>query len=376
MEKQVGIITITDGCNYGNRLQNYALQTTLEELGVRAKTLRRRNFHDRSFVRQILHCAKTGVKILLGTDYNAPKRKRIKNFKAFNQKYINFSSDILANNKAPANLAQKYDFFVVGSDQVWNPMFRIIQEDMDNYFAAFAPAKKKFSYAASFGIYDIPQEYRDYYSRQLDTFSKISVREDRGVEIVKELSGKDARAVCDPTLLLNKQQWMSIMEKPLWLGENEKFIVTYFLGGMEEGIRESLSAFAAWESCRIINLESEFIRGKDIRNADSFAAPPQEFLWLFNNAQAVVTDSFHACVFSILFGKPFQVFERSTTEENNNMGSRIETLLGRYDMMERMGNSALDTLLLKKLPDEEAVELTLFEERKNGKSFLTECLGL
>ena len=373
-EPHVAIVTITDGCNYGNRLQNYALQTALQKSGAVTETLKRKNYHDDTRLKIKTAC-KTVIKMIFAADQNGPKRNRKRNFKRFNSKYIHFSKYTLQKNIAPKNLASKYDAFIVGSDQVWNPSFRLVREDIDNYFASFAPKGKKFSYAASFGVSEIPAQYRDYYCEKLRTFSKISVREDQGVDIVRNLSGERAESVCDPTLLLDTEEWDDIMEKPLWMDES-RYIVTYFLGEIPEKTHQSLEAYAEKTGLKIIPLESEFIKSKDIANPDTFAASPQQFLWLIAHSECVLTDSFHACVFSILYRRPFQVFNRKAFEENNQMGSRIESLLSKFALQNRMSVDELSEALLGELPNDDTIKRVLCKEQNKGYSFIRECLQL
>lgn len=271
-QPHVAIITITDGCNYGNRLQNYALQTALEKSGAKVETLKRKNYHD-AIGLKLKNICKTFIKMILGKDMDAPKRNRKRNFREFNSKYVHFSKYTLQKNKAPKHLASHYDAFIVGSDQVWNPSFRLIKEDIDNYFAAFAPKEKTFSYAASFGISEIPAQYTDYYREKLSSFCRISVREDQGVGIVRSLSDQTAESVCDPTLLLNTEEWDAIMEKPSWIDQS-RYLVTYFLGEISEDIHQSIRTYAKRKNLKVIPLQSEFIKGRNIIDRDSFAASP------------------------------------------------------------------------------------------------------
>lgn len=371
---RVAIVTITDGCNYGNRLQNYALQRALEKCGAEVETLKRKNYHD-AFAVKIKNQCKLIVKSILRRDMDAPKRSRKRSFRIFNSKFIHFSRYTLQKNKAPRNLKSQYDAFFVGSDQVWNPSFRLVREDIDNYFASFAPKEKKFSYAASFGVSEIPVQYTDYYREKLRTFKKISVREDQGVAIVADLSGEIAQSVCDPTLLLNSEEWANLMAKPIWMDE-EKYLVTYFLGEISDEIKNEIDKYAKKNGLKVVPFQSEFIRSQDILNCSSFAAPPQEFLWLIAHSKCVLTDSFHACVFSILYKRPFQVFNRKAVEENNKMESRLETLLTKFSLRDRMGKTNIrEDLLTEELNDCD-IEQVLIQERIKGYGFIEESLLL
>ena len=127
---KLAILTITDGQNYGNRLQNYALQEVLRDLGHDVTTIRRRTFHDRTPAQRSVQGAKNLVKSMLGRDYEAPTAARRRAFDAFNRRCLTFSDPVLHDNLAPPELAGQYDRFIVGSDQVWNAQFRIIYDDI------------------------------------------------------------------------------------------------------------------------------------------------------------------------------------------------------------------------------------------------------
>lgn len=277
-------------------------------------------------------------------------------------------------NRAPRNLSDQYDAFFAGSDQIWNPMLRLVREDMDNYFVSFAPGEKKFSYAASFGISEIPDQYKDYYREKLNSFARISVREAQGVEIVRSLCSRPAEPVCDPTLLLTTEEWDAIMEQPEWAEDDGRYLVTYILGEIPDETRGQIDHYAKTNDLKIIPLQSEFVNSKKIENPDSFAASPQEFLWLIAHAQCVLTDSFHACVFSILYRRPFQVFGGKAFEANNDMGSRLETLLSKFALQSRLSPGGVEEALLRERPDDGQMDVVLQQEREKGYAFLRECL--
>lgn len=329
---KVAILTITDGANYGNRLQNYALQETIRSMGVEVETIRRKTFRDKSGINRIFEKAKIIIKRCFGKNYNYYYEQRRKIFQDFNNKYVSFSTEIIGNNIAPNNLSNKYDYFVCGSDQVWNARIPIVKEDLNNYLAMFANKEKRIAYAASFGTNDIPEEDRMLFRKQLNQFKVIGLREEAGMDIVRDLTGRtDAKVVLDPTMLLSSEQWNNIIQKPDFVKENVPYIVTYFLGGRSSKISQYIKNLANKSECIVYNLENEF-KADNIDELEVYKAGPQEFVWLIKNAEYVLTDSFHATVFSILFHKKFCVFERKECEQGNNMNSRITTLLGYFGL--------------------------------------------
>lgn len=325
---KIGIITITDGQNYGNRLQNYALQSTLEKLGVESETIYRKTFRDEQSLKI---CAKNIIKTFLGRYNPYPYYIRKKKFNEFNKRYIKFSNYSIGFNKAPKDLKRDYDYFVCGSDQVWNPLIPIVIDDIENGFAQFADYNQRIAYAASFGIKEIPEEFKSQFKKLLNGMKYISVREESGVNIVKNLIGKEVKHVLDPTLLLLKEEWLKVSEKPKWFN-GKPFILTYFLGKPDTALSKYIMTIAKEKKLEIIDLSIEFLSSKEISNKDYFSVSPSEFIWLINSCSLMLTDSFHGSVFSVIFNKPFRVFNRKSVEKGNNMGTRIETLFKVFEL--------------------------------------------
>lgn len=372
---KIAIITITDGQNYGNRLQNYAMQQVLKKVGANVCTLQRRTSRDIKGRKKI----KANIVYLLKTILRKPRDKwrriRKKRFQKFNEKYICFSKEILEHNKAPDGLRNKYDYFLCGSDQVWNAHFDIIQEDIKNYLAYFAGPEQKVAYAASFGGNNIARGFEKIFAQYLNDFKAIGVREESGAKLVKQIcSNKLPKVVLDPTMMLEKDEWEAISKKPKNI-QNEKFIVTYFLGGRDKKINSYINEIEDKYQCQSHNLDIEFKLDKEITNPEDYIVTPDEFVWLIEHAECVLTDSFHATVFAILFHRPFCVFERKVSEVDNNMGSRIETLLGKFGLLEYSGNLE-DMRIYPGKYDVANVEKILCNEREKSWRFLISALEL
>lgn len=149
------------------------------------------------------------------------------------------------------------------------------------------------SYAASFGVSEIDnEEARAIFRKYLPKLKAISVREDRGAELVKEMTGLDAIVVLDPTLMLAADKWLEITED--FVPDDEKYVLTYFLGCPTEKQEHDIQLYAKTYGCRVRRI-------LDLRDKETYAAGPQDFVELFSKAQYVFTDSYHACCFSILF---------------------------------------------------------------------------
>lgn len=151
-------------------------------------------------------------------------QNRIEIFKEFSKKYLNETKFSISIKDITENLENKYEYFVSGSDQVWNPNDPMVSEIN---FMTFAPKSKRLTYAPSFGVSSIPEKYKKDYSKWLEGLDNISVREEEGANIIKELTGKDARVVIDPTMLHTKEKWISISKSDINKPKG-KYLLTYF----------------------------------------------------------------------------------------------------------------------------------------------------
>lgn len=260
-----------------------------------------------------------------GFRFFLPKEiKRRDNYWEFNNKYIVFKglkSDYL-------KIVNQVDCFVFGSDQVWNPNFiKYRGTDKIDPFWLGKGMNKKISYSASFGISQIPETYVDIYKKSLKEFLAISVREQAGCKIIESLINVTPHLNLDPTLLLSKEDWIQIESKPQWYNSTNNYVVTYFLGNLNQKINELLSIISTKDNLEVINIY-------DINNENWYSINPSEFIFLIRNAKLVLTDSFHATVFSILFNIPFITFDRIEEEFEGmkNMNSRIDTLLKIFNL--------------------------------------------
>jgi len=277
----------------------------------------------------------------------------------FCQQYIN----ICYINQPLDTLNDSYDYFIVGSDQVWNPNFSPTR--CRDEFLTFAPEKKRIAYAASFGIADLPSEDEKNFRGWIRGMKAISVREHAGADIIKKLTGRDVPVLVDPTLLLTDQQWQHIEKKPSWYkGNGEDYLCTYFLGNRPSII----NTIAEKYKLSVINI-------LDKNNFDYYVTSPEEFIYLIHHAALIYTDSFHGTVFSIHFRKPFVVCDRQETGMEN-MSSRIKTLLQLVHLETRHGtrqnNFFVQDPLQIEYPDLDSV---FMKERQKSHEFLIKALG-
>lgn len=252
----------------------------------------------------------------------AIKQQRKHSFMHFFYSYINSSDYSISVNTINRINLNQYVYFVCGSDQIWNPYYP--QNSMID-FLRFAPATKRVAYAPSFGVSHIPENKVELYKKWLSEIPNLSVREEQGAAIIKKLTGREVTVLADPTLMLNKDEWLAIAKKPSIYIE-QKYILTYFLGNQTKEYRKAICEIAEIFSCRVINL-------LDIREFESYTVDPAEFIYLINRAKLVCTDSFHGAVFAIIMRTNFIVFDR--VEDGHSMHSRLETLLKKFGMENR-----------------------------------------
>ncbi len=306
--KKVGIITIHDDINYGNRLQCWALQFVLKKLGVQAEELRIVTIH--------------GDKRNKKWKEKRPKllKERAKQFDKFTEEKTSFKNILYKNKEELCAVNSQYDLFIAGSDQIWNPYF------ITNFYVTFlnfADKEKRASYAASIAISKLPLRFKGRYKKALQNFEYLSLREEASKTIVDKLLKENVACVnLDPTLLVNKQDWIAFCQKEQ---ENRKpYILTYFLGE-SKAFQEQVFSIAKENNMEVINLN-------DANDKTLFIARPEKFVALFSQANLICTDSFHGCVFSILFEKPFVMFER---KHKLDMSSRFKTLFEKLGVEDR-----------------------------------------
>lgn len=342
--KKIAIITIYDENNYGNRLQNYAVQTVLEKMEFEVTTLRNINIVDG------INYLEEAKKI----DYS-----RRKKFLEFN-KNIKISKNIIYHDKVPENFHEEYDYFVIGSDQIWN--YNFPDRFSDFVFADFAPSEKIVAFSASFGISEIENEYIEKYNK-IKNIKNISVRENVGKQILKEHFGiSNVEHLIDPTLMLSDDEWRNVSKKPEEL-KDEKFIFKYFLGPISQEKDKEILKFAKEHNYKIIDVMD--------KTEKYYYTGPSEFLYLIENSEIVFTDSFHSCIFSIIFNRPFLYFQREGSL--NNINSRLESLFKKLDVSGRTFNGKISNSNLEF--DNSNIKEIIKKEQEKVINFLNKSFG-
>ncbi len=376
---KIGILTLPLHTNYGGILQAYALQTILERMGHEVIVLNRdRNVYSpkhQQILSYILYLIK---KYCLGrkvSPFKSAKRKNIEReereqyMSVFLNKYIHTYKIRNLVKDVPKNL----EAFVVGSDQVWRHKYftRLFKSRIENAYLKFCKDEnvKRISYAASFGTeeWEYTEDETKECARLLGLFDAVSVREKSGVILCSEkLARNDAKRVLDPTMLLSQKDYIKIVDNAE-MPKSSGNLMCYVLDD-NTNIQALINRIAI-EKNWIPFIANSKVNDKKLPNKERIQPPVERWLRGFMDAEFVVTDSFHACVFSILFHKPFIVIG------NKNRGySRFESLLKLFGLEKRLIEdvSQFELSMLNPISDDAYKKLD--DYRKNSMDFLNKAL--
>lgn len=347
----IGIISLYGRFNYGNRLQNFATLKICEHGGFAAESL---VLSKKSHLRRD---AKRTVKRLLGRP--EPPRpeetmnpRRLEAFDRFNELIPVRHFDHI-----DRSLRDEYTYFIVGSDQVWNPRFFAYNDDW--FFLRFAAREQRIALAPSIGVNELTRAQQFVISRGVKGFPRISVREEKGAELIRLHAGIDATVVCDPTLVISVEEWMKVADDRLT--PTMPYVFTYLLG----------NGSVPSEIIEVVTHRGKLpvVALADREGHGELPAGPAEFLALIANASHVVTDSFHAAVFSCIFQRPLTIVRRVG---GASMFSRLEQLSRMLDIEHKIyGFPSFD---LVRSSDYEGVPEAIERERRKYINYFEACL--
>jgi hypothetical protein len=322
---KIAIITLPLHTNYGGILQAYALQTVLQRMGHDVQHLQPKvEFHPlHPAWKMPLVWSKRLLRKCFGGEWRLPvfehPHRWIRRYTdVFIYKYIEMRS--LSDEEWNASLAKDYDVFIVGSDQVWRPCYAL---PIERYFLSFLDdtcSNPRIAYAASFGTENCEFSSKQILScrKLLQKFSFVSVREQSGVEICNQLFGVQASHLLDPTLLLSKADYLKLIQDQ---SPSKGNLMVYILDETPD-IQVLISQIAASE--KLVPFNTNYSLGNRLGIPQ---LPLENWLRGFVDAKLIITDSFHACVFAIIFNKPFICIG------NNERGmSRFHSLLDLFGL--------------------------------------------
>lgn len=358
----IGIITFHCSHNYGSALQAYALQTYLKKSGYDTKIINYvdlANFEDYQLFRTSLY--KKKIKSLIGDLlYLGKNYKRKKSFETFWKNHFDLTEKRYTNPDDMKELNNSFDTFICGSDQIWNT--HCTKGANPAFFLAFADKnKRKIAYAPSIADEKIDFRNDDTVRGYLESFDAVSVRENSFCRMLSDIMGKPVISAVDPTLLLEKSDYDKLANKnPM---KDKKYIFVYSLEDNDE-----LNSYANNLSKKhnipvvYINKKTQHCFGNAV---NAYGTSPNEFLSLIKDAQYIITNSFHATVFSVIFEKQFCTFPTEAS------GSRMVDLLNNIELGNRLYTDNFD---IDNIPNFTNSKQKLSQLADESKDFLNNAL--
>ena len=330
MAKSVGLLTFHNAYNFGAVLQAFALQRTIESLGNTSMII--------DYVRpisgtayQFFHCRmnygsiRRDLRVLSHINSHYLLRKR---FSQFQKNHLVLTSKSYHSVNELRSEDHLCDIYVAGSDQVWQP--NALDEDRGLvYYLDFVSSGRRVAYAPSFGITEMPAEYRERAAALMNKFDFLSAREDSGCRIINELLGREALHVLDPSLLLPASAYQQVAISP----QNSEPCVLLYPMLTSENLNHIARKVSKFLKLPLVVVVPIYYDPKQYGFADRvvFNAGPSEFLGWFGNAAYVCTNSFHGLAFSLIYHKSFLTVPHATL----GLNTRLESLLARVGLLSR-----------------------------------------
>lgn len=368
----IGILSFHWADDYGAMLQGYALKAYLNKyeeavfIPYVPKALRSRyrliRYNKKSRLRRKIY--EIGMEMLPWTFYHNLKTKY--KMRSFRKKYLTDAHRKLDTSKDICEFGKEIDTFVVGSDQVWNPV--ITEGFQEGYFCTFRQWRKKqaryISYAASIGGDSLEEKYDQALSGLLTNFDVISLREESAIPYIKALWNRRLTVVLDPVFLLDKEEWEQLL--PPRRRKTEKYIAVYDTeyNKAMAGYLKEIESSTGFKVVIIKPRKGKYQWTEYERYASGCG--PIEFLELLYYAEYVVTNSFHGTAMSIIFHKPFAVFTHSSR------GARMRHILKVSCLESRMAcpETGYKKVDIEETIDWKAVDNALKEAAEDSKAFI------
>ncbi|GAB3769381.1 polysaccharide pyruvyl transferase family protein [Spirosoma horti] len=313
---KIGIMTFHWGTNYGGVLQAYALQQFIKN-NIKGSEVCIINYAPKTHIESLYKCVAT--KHIRNIKSNLITYFKEKNFVHFRKKYLLTTKRYYSLDDLNADYPD-FDIYICGSDQIWNPY--IISEKASPYFLSFGKAStKRISYAVSFGCTDYPIEKMQLVKPYIQNFDAISVRENSGIDILKN-EGILAQIMPDPTLLLSYNDLYNLI--PRRPPHKDDYYFSYALQKNQILIKNINQYVKIKKNIKIVNT----------KNLKSSMLSIESWLSNIRNSKFVITNSFHGVVFSILFQKPFVAIP--VEGKHKGMNDRIYTLLNKFQLSDRI----------------------------------------
>ena len=369
------MLSFHESLSYGATLQCVALQRIIRQLGYEPEFIdfQRRKCTDANNSKQTVNFKERTkdnlIKMAISVQGLLSKRNDInvsRAFEKFKSEHLVVGKHEFSSMKELYLYQNDYSTLVTGSDQVWNPFSKYLRA----YGLGFAGTNvNTVAYAASIGVSEIPEDRREYVREYVKNVKYISCREYEGAAALSKLLGRDIPAVLDPTLLLNKETWVSYASSQ---EKKERYVLCFFLGSLEYP-RKIARKIARENRCKLYIIPGS---PKDLLSPGDIVkgCGPKEFLNVFLNADFICTDSFHGTAFCVNLNKPFYSFCRRGYDEKTSYISRIRDLLETVHLQDRLVFP--DSAVGFRIEDIDftAANNALDEERKKSMKFLTNAL--
>lgn len=364
---KIGIITYHFATNYGAVLQAFALQTYL-----------RSNGHEVEFINYNPTTLKSKV---INQKSKLTPNKLIKKINTLRRtlKFNSFRKKLVISNTSYSSLEElekgtlNYDAIICGSDQIWNPLYSFGKDFPHVYYLNFSYKGKKISYAPSFGTTDLDSFNKAKIKRCLKHFYSISVREKSSVSMLKDIGIDSAHWVPDPTLLLDKRAYDRLL-KLNDLGNN-KYIFSYVLHNEKKAGENLLSICQkSLNITDVFNVNAGVVLNQ--KGVKTKTVTPERWLTKIKNSNFVITNSYHACIFSIIFNIPFLFI--AISGKKKGMNERVFSLFEKLGIENRIvfnDNLSKISVLAKQEMDWENINTRLSDFKEEGKDYLARCLN-
>ena len=365
---RIAILTLPLHTNYGGILQCYALQTILKRMGHETRVLVKPQYgHSYCIIYPLAVCKRIIKRYIFGKKVDiwlAPHEIVGQHTDRFIKRYIR---QLKCEHWSPT-LANKLDAIVVGSDQVWRPAY---SQPIEQAFLSFLEGAhiKRVAYAASFGVdtCEYTKEQLKVCSSLLKRFDAVSVREASGINLCRQYFGVEALQMLDPTLLLSADDYRALIHN-VHTEPSKGSLLVYILDKTPEKVF-LVNRIAKDKDLIPFWLDSPDEHKENLPLDKQIKMPVEQWLRSFDDAEFVFTDSFHGCIFSIIFRKQFLVFG------NQERGlSRFHSLLDLFSLSDRLIISSSDYLSNFYMIDFEEVHRKLDWLQKQASEFLATIL--
>ena len=383
MNNKVGLVIAHTGTSYGMNLQAFATQYVIEKLGFDTEILRTKSHFPEGiylghgiihhFIAQAKRRRQKKIHNLnrLTDDFHKKNNEeRIKAAQTFRKDRLHNFSPVM-DYKGLCKYSDRFKAVLVGSDQCWLPGFSF------SYFNTlrFVPnSVKRISYATSLGVSEYPNYCRKSARDAWKKFDFLSVREEQGANVIREICGDiDVRVVLDPTYLISKEEWLSLI--PIEENQSDNYILSFMLGN-DDSQKEMIKKFARAKELKLVSiLSNESSSSIDTTYADVLVtgASPEKFVNLIRGANYIFTDSFHGIAFSIINNKNFYCFypKRDFAKGKSSRNSRIDNILHTFHLSDHLINDyGEDYEIEDKVIDYNTVNNILSDKRDESLQFL------